>query len=109
MIRRLKKDVLSELPPKRRQKIEIQVDAKKLKQLTALCAKSKKLEDLDLSILNKKTKKDDDQSIDPPENSDEPEDELSVYNKAYSLTGEAKLKGICEYIIDLIESKRNFN
>ena len=33
MIRRLKADVLSELPAKRRQKIEVQVDAKILKEI----------------------------------------------------------------------------
>jgi len=33
MIRRLKSDVLHELPAKRRQKIEVQVDSKILKQI----------------------------------------------------------------------------
>lgn len=33
MIRRLKKDVLSELPPKRRQKIEVQCDPKLVKEI----------------------------------------------------------------------------
>jgi SNF2 family DNA or RNA helicase len=33
MIRRLKKDVLSELPAKRRQKIEVTVDSKKSKEI----------------------------------------------------------------------------
>lgn len=36
MIRRLKKDVLSELPEKRRQKIQISVDEKKLKEIRRL-------------------------------------------------------------------------
>jgi len=36
MIRRLKKDVLSELPEKRRQKIQVQVDDKKIKEINKL-------------------------------------------------------------------------
>jgi SWI/SNF-related matrix-associated actin-dependent regulator 1 of chromatin subfamily A len=33
MIRRVKKDVLDQLPDKRRQKIEVTVDAKKIKEI----------------------------------------------------------------------------
>lgn len=36
MIRRLKNDVLHELPAKRRQKIEVQVDSKLLKEIEKL-------------------------------------------------------------------------
>ena len=44
MIRRLKKDVLLELPPKVRQCIMIEVPKKSLKELDKLMAESKKLD-----------------------------------------------------------------
>lgn len=40
MIRRLKKDVLTELPPKRRQKINIQTDPKISKEIKTILEKS---------------------------------------------------------------------
>ena len=43
MIRRLKKDVMSQLPPKKRQKVEIQTDAKVIKQITAININSENL------------------------------------------------------------------
>ena len=47
MIRRLKKDVLSQLPPKKRQKIEIATDSKVIKRLKIFMEKSsKKFEEL---------------------------------------------------------------
>ena len=41
MIRRLKKDVLSELPPKRRQTIEIECDKKIVNKIKAISTKLK--------------------------------------------------------------------
>ena len=43
MIRRLKKDVMNQLPPKKRQKIEIQTDPKIIKQITAIHLNSEKI------------------------------------------------------------------
>jgi len=102
MIRRLKKDVLSELPQKRRQKVEIQTDNKIIRQISVLLAKTKKLDDFDLSTFKKNSivEKEDEE-----EDNKEGEDSLNTFNKAYKLTGDAKLKGICEYLNDLIESK----
>ena len=36
MIRKLKKDVMSQLPPKKRQKVEIQTDPTIIKQISAI-------------------------------------------------------------------------
>jgi SWI/SNF-related matrix-associated actin-dependent regulator 1 of chromatin subfamily A len=77
MIRRLKKDVLSELPPKRRSKIEIEVDKKILEQI-------KNNEKVNNGINNE-----------------------SVMD-LYSLSGLAKIKGVIEYISDLLESDEKF-
>ena len=109
MIRRLKKDVLSQLPPKKRQKIEIATDSKVIKRLKIFMEKSsKKFEELlgtqieldklginaeDINISNKKEKDSDNKSKD-----NEEESILNKFNKAYSMTGEAKLPGIRDYV-----------
>ena len=77
MIRRLKKDVLNELPTKRRSKIEIEADKKILEQI-------KKNEKEKNGINND-----------------------SVMN-LYSLSGLAKIKGVLEYISDLLEADEKF-
>ena len=77
MIRRLKKDVLNELPTKRRSKIEIEADKKILEQI-------KKNEKEKNGINNE-----------------------SVMN-LYSLSGLAKIKGVIEYISDLLEADEKF-
>ena len=43
MIRRLKKEVMSQLPPKKRQKVEIQTDPKVIKQIMAINLSSEKI------------------------------------------------------------------
>jgi SWI/SNF-related matrix-associated actin-dependent regulator 1 of chromatin subfamily A len=101
MIRRLKKDVLSELPPKKRQKVEIQTDAKIVNQIKVLLNKASQID-----LENEETMKrliikedgDSDTSIDK-------NDSLNCFTKSYSLSGKAKLKGIIEYINYLIDSK----
>jgi SWI/SNF-related matrix-associated actin-dependent regulator 1 of chromatin subfamily A len=88
MIRRLKKDVLSELPPKKRQKVPINTNDKVIKQIKVLLDKSRMKipEDGGEGIFN---------------------DDNSTFSKAYSLTGQAKIIGIQEYINYLIESILN--
>jgi SWI/SNF-related matrix-associated actin-dependent regulator 1 of chromatin subfamily A len=90
MIRRLKKDVLQELPPKKRQKVPISTDETVIRQIKILLKKNKKSE----VSLNENNE---DLDI---------QDENSAYSKAYSLTGKAKLKGIHEYLGYLIDSKK---
>lgn len=104
MIRRLKKDVLSELPQKRRQKVEIQTDSKIIKQIGVLLSKSKKLDDFDLNSF-KNTNRLEPEDEEDEEKNKESGDILPTFNMAYKLTGDAKVKGICEYLTDLIESK----
>jgi hypothetical protein len=115
MIRRLKKDVLNELPQKRRQKIEILTDDKIIEQI-ALLLKTKKLNNFDTSFFHnsnknhdwqKKEKKERNNSnVDVRKNED---NDFQTVMKAYKLTGHAKLKGICEYISVLIKSKKKIN
>jgi len=85
MIRRLKKDVLSELPPKKRQKISINTDEKIIKQIKLLLNKSNAVITEDVEGANFDSNN-------------------STYSKAYTLTGEAKIEGIQEYINYLVES-----
>ena len=77
MIRRLKKDVLNELPTKRRSKIEIEADKKILEQI--------KNNEKEKNGINNE----------------------SVMN-LYSLSGLAKIKGVIEYISDLLEADEKF-
>ena len=116
MIRRLKKDVLSQLPPKKRQKIEISTDSKVIKKLKILMEKSSKkfeellgtqieLDKLGINIDDLKTEKE-------KESSDKKEKEedtvLNKFNKAYALTGEAKLPGIKDYVNYLVDNSCKF-
>ena len=121
MIRRLKKDVLSQLPPKKRQKIEISTDSKIIKKLKILMEKtSKKFEELlgtqiDLDKLgisleeinnnsnNKKNNKENSEEKEPEE-----ETILNKFNKAYAMTGEAKLPGIRDYVNYLVDNSCKF-
>ena len=108
MIRRLKKDVLNQLPPKKRQKIEISTDSKIIKKLKILMEKTTKkfekllgtqieLDKLGINLDDLKTEKEKEDEKNERENNDKDKDEESVLNKfskAYSMTGQAKLPGI---------------
>ena len=108
MIRRLKKDVMNQLPPKKRQKIEIQTDPKIIKQIMAINLSSEKIIEKFNEINNS--------SINPNlvnfvnnENSEEGSDNLlNLFNKVYNLSAEAKAAGVKEYIHYLIENKCKF-
>lgn len=83
MIRRLKIDVLEQLPPKKRQKIILNVEQSKVHRIKALL----------------------DKGFRPPSTHTQEHDPTNtMLMKAYSLTGEAKIKGIYEYINYLIDS-----
>ena len=118
MIRRLKKDVLSQLPPKKRQKIEISTDSKVIKKLKILMEKSSKkfeqllgtqieLDKLDINIDELKPEKEKEKG-EKNEKESEEETILNKFNKAYSLTGEAKLPGIRDYVNYLVDNSCKF-
>jgi len=122
MIRRLKKDVLSQLPPKKRQKIEISTDSKVIKKLKILMEKSSKkfekllgtqieLDKLGINIDDLKTEKEKEEEKNGKENNTKDKDEESVLNKfskAYSITGQAKLPGIKDYVNYLVDNSCKF-
>lgn len=100
MIRRLKKDVLGELPSKRRQKVTVKTENSTVKKIQGLLSKSSRGASLDDLI---------DKMIGSNEN------ELEVAQKVleskhpemlqcYTLTGIAKIAGIQEYIEDFLDS-----
>ena len=104
MIRRLKKDVISQLPPKKRQKIEIQTESKIIKQISAINLSSetlfKKLEEINSNPFNLK--------MDFDNEGDGKESINNLFSKIYMLTAEAKANGVKEYIHYLIDNKCKF-
>ena len=108
MIRRLKKDVMNQLPPKKRQKIEIQTDPKIIKQITAIHLNSEKIMEKFNELNNA--------SINPNlvsfvnnDDIEEGNDNLvNLFNKVYKLSAEAKASGVKEYIHYLIDNKCKF-
>ena len=122
MIRRLKKDVLSQLPPKKRQKIEIATDSKVIKRLKILMDKtSKKFEELlgtqieldklgiNLDEINPSNKKEKSNKEEDNKGKEKEEETiLNKFNKAYSMTGEAKLPGIRDYVNYLVDNSCKF-
>ena len=117
MIRRLKKDVLSQLPPKKRQKIEISTDSKVIKKLKILMEKSSKkfeqllgtqieLDKLGINVDDLKPEKE--KEKEEKKEKDEEDTILNKFNKAYSLTGEAKLPGIRDYVNYLVDNSCKF-
>ena len=83
MIRRLKKDVLSQLPDKRRQKIEVQTDPKKLAEMQKVLAGEQHGLNGDAEQTMKDMLSDDYQ--------EKSSEGLGSFMKAYRLTGEAKV------------------
>ena len=105
MIRRLKNDVLSQLPPKKRQKIEIQTDQKILNQIKKILQTKKERLKKFLNSTDNKTEKEEEKNISNEKSS---ENILSTLNEAYTLTGKAKIKGITDYITYLINNSCKF-
>ena len=97
MIRRLKKDVLNQLPPKKRQKVEIQTDKKIINQIKLLLSKSKdKMENFIIKeIPEYKIEENENNNFIEKEEKNKKkteegeEDMLSYFNKTFSLTGRA--------------------
>ena len=112
MIRRLKKDVLSQLPPKKRQKVEIQTDKKIVNQIKVLLSKSKgKIENLissEIEITIPEITENTKEQKETKSQNENSEDILSCFNKTFSLTGKAKIPGILDYVNYLIDNSCKF-
>lgn len=96
MIRRLKKDVLSELPVKRRQQVFLNVADKDMKEINALFHQ---LEEIKCKI--------------KASNSKEEADllkfsEKNLINKIYNVSAEAKIPAVQEYLETVIEADCKF-
>ena len=106
MIRRLKKDVISQLPPKKRQKVEIQTDSKVIKQIQAINISTdglfQKLNELNNSPSNARIDYDDEDF------GDEGDNLLNLFSKVYLLSAEAKAQGVKDYIHYLLDNKCKF-
>ena len=119
MIRRLKKDVLNQLPPKKRQKIEISTDSKIIKKLKMVMEKSSKkfeqllgtqieLDKLGINIDDLKTEKEKEEENKSKDNDKEEDSILNRFSKAYSMTGQAKLPGVKDYVNYLVDNSCKF-
>ncbi|KAK9672109.1 hypothetical protein RND81_12G077000 [Saponaria officinalis] len=91
MIRRLKKDVLSELPVKRRQQVYLDLAEKDLRQIKALF--------LELGVLKDRVKA----SKSKEEHESLKFSEKSLINKIYNDSAEAKIPAVLEYLSTVIE------
>ncbi|OAY73533.1 putative SMARCAL1-like protein [Ananas comosus] len=94
MIRRLKKDVISQLPVKRRQQVFLDLNEKDMKQIRALF---RELEAVKSSI----------QSCDSKEKiSSLKIVEKNLINKIYTDSAEAKIPAVLDYLATVIEKKK---
>ena len=108
MIRRLKKDVMSQLPPKKRQKVEIQTDPKVIKQIMAINLSSEKIIEKFNELNNSSVNPNLVNFVNNEDPGDENDNLLNLFNKVYKLSAEAKASGVKEYIHYLIENKCKF-
>ena len=108
MIRRLKKDVMNQLPPKKRQKIEIQTDSKIIKQITAINLSSEKIMDKFNELNNTSINPNLVSYVNDEDIEDGNDNLLNLFNKVYKLSAEAKTSGVKEYIHYLIDNKCKF-
>ncbi|KAM7265797.1 hypothetical protein ACFE04_003480 [Oxalis oulophora] len=96
MIRRLKKDVLSELPVKRRQQVFLELAEKDMKQINALFR--------ELEIIKSKIK-----SCKSEEETEALKfSEKNLINKIYINSGEAKIPAVLDYLRTVIEAGCKF-
>ena len=106
MIRRLKKDVLAELPPKRRQKVEVNTDTAIVNEIKKLLGREPAEYEKALNELMNQGYGGDDELDNQLEGMKRGNRGafLKAITECYALTGRAKLKGACEYIRDVLES-----
>ena len=97
MIRRLKKNVLAELPPKRRQRVLLQLPTAQAAQLGAQIEQLKELE-----------RQADDAGASDEERLAAAGRKRNLIMKLYVETGGAKIAGVCEYVQDLLQGGAKF-
>uniref|UniRef100_A0A453AZ90 SWI/SNF-related matrix-associated actin-dependent regulator of chromatin subfamily A-like protein 1 n=1 Tax=Aegilops tauschii subsp. strangulata TaxID=200361 RepID=A0A453AZ90_AEGTS len=96
MIRRLKKDVLSELPVKRRQQVFLDLSEKEMKHIRALF---RELETVKIKM----------QSCDSQEMIDSLKfNQKNIINKIYNDSAEAKIPAVLDYLATVIEADCKF-
>ena len=108
MIRRLKKEVMNQLPPKKRQKVEIQTDQKVIKQIQAINLSSEKIIEKINELNNSQINPNPANYVNPEKPENDNENLLNLFNKVYNLSAEAKISGVKEYIHYLIDNKCKF-
>ncbi|MCD7448084.1 hypothetical protein HAX54_038178 [Datura stramonium] len=96
MIRRLKKDVLSELPQKRRQQVFLDLGEKEMRQINALFR--------ELEVIKGKVKS--------AQSEEEAKSlkfaEKSLISKIYTASGEAKIPAVLDYLGTMVEANCKF-
>ena len=105
MIRRLKKDVLSELPSKRRSKVQIQADPKHLKRLNSLLEQMRSVTGLSGSKSYGFDRAMSAASSLDPEGRGQL---MSLMAEAYSATAEAKIAGTLEFLTPCLQNDAKF-
>jgi SWI/SNF-related matrix-associated actin-dependent regulator of chromatin subfamily A-like protein 1 len=107
MIRRLKKDVLTELPEKRRQKVTIEVNSKLAAEIKDNLKKIKNIDSF-LTVLGENWEHKKTNAVEPDTMVSDNGDSFKLLNDCYLLTGLAKLEGIIDFLEGVLENDTKF-
>lgn len=110
MIRRLKKDVCQQLPKKIRQTVTVQSDPAVLKQINALRKEIENTGNSLDSMIQRMISKESGTSFNPASSGNEKSKLMmqNIMTKMFKLSGEAKIKGILEYLEDLLSYDKKY-